>query len=161
LSRTSKHEESNGSCEDGGLRAPSDSNFSQGRRAGDSLEKQDYDCYTSEGADAISRRPQTNAGVSLFTKTPTGAHERGDEDELLMDEESPTPHGSGRAELGRPMLDRGWPDYQVVGNQESEANRKMTSQNMMSKRLMQHKLKKQQLQKELRISTPPSRQEQP
>ena len=57
LSRTSKHEKTNGSYEDGGLRAPNDSNCSPGRRAGDSLEKQDYDCYTSEGADAISRRP--------------------------------------------------------------------------------------------------------
>ena len=77
-----------------------------------------------------------------------------------MDEESPTPHGSGRAILAK-LGHHGWPDYQMAGNQESEPDSKMTSQNMMSKRLMQHKLKKQQLQKELRISTPPSRQEQP
>jgi hypothetical protein len=74
-----------------------------------------------------------------------------------MDEESPTPRGSGRAKFGQ----KGWSDDQMAGNQDSEPDRKMTSQNMMSKRLMQHKLKKQQLQKELRISTPPSRQEQP
>jgi hypothetical protein len=98
----------------------------------------------------------TNTGVSLFTKTPTGAHERGEEDELLMDEESPTPNDSGRVKLGH----RDWPDYQMAGNQKAEADGKTTSPSMMSRRLMQHKLKKQQLQKELRISTPPSQQEQ-